>query len=95
MQNTTACRWSTLAIDPERSSDYPFLIMADKRIYVERRPTEGDYVVRRPGAERVSAIAPTQKKAIAIAQRLDPGATPHVERVRHTSGGNPDKWRKL
>jgi hypothetical protein len=69
--------------------------MADKRIYVEKRPSEGDYAIRRPGAERASATAPTQAKAIKIAQKLEPGATPHVERVRNTSGGNPDKWRKL
>ena len=69
--------------------------MADKRIYVEKRLGEGDYAVRKPGAERASATAPTQAKAIRIAQRLDPGATPHVERVRNTSGGSPDKWRKL
>jgi hypothetical protein len=69
--------------------------MADKRIYVERRPSEGDYAVRRPGAERASATAPTQAKAIKIAQKLDPSATPHVERVRNTSEGGPDKRRKI
>ena len=67
--------------------------MTDKRIYIERRP-EGDYAVRRPGAERASAIEQTQKKAIERARELAPDSTPHVERVRHTSGGAPDKWRK-
>ena len=66
--------------------------MSDKRIYVERRP-EGDYVVRRPGAERVSAIEPTQQKAIERARELNPGVAPHVERVRDTSVGGRDKWR--
>lgn len=67
--------------------------MADKRIYVERR-SEGDYAVRRPGAERASAVEPTQEKAIERARELNPGVAPHVERVRHTSRGTPDKWRK-
>ena len=68
-------------------------IMADKKIYVERR-NEGDYAVRRAGSERASAIEPTQHKAIERARELNPGIAPHVERVRHTQGGNPDKWRR-
>ena len=67
--------------------------MADKRIYVERRP-EGDYAVRRPGSDRASAVEPTQAQAIERARELNPGVAPHVERVRHTSAGKPDQWRK-
>lgn len=67
--------------------------MADKRIYIERRP-EGDYAVRRANSERASDVLPTQAKAIERARELSPGTSPHVERVRHTSGGSPDKWRK-
>ena len=67
--------------------------MADKQIYVERRP-EGDYAVRRPGADRASAVEPTQAKAIEKARDLNPGVAPHVERVRDTSDGGRDKWRK-
>ena len=67
--------------------------MPDKRIYVEKRP-DGDYSVRRPGAERASAVEPTQQKAIERARQINPGVAPHVERVRNTSRGNPDKWRK-
>ena len=67
--------------------------MPDKRIYVERR-SEGDYAVRRANSERASAIAPTQAKAIERAKQLEPNSSPHVERVRNTSGGSPDKWRK-
>jgi hypothetical protein len=26
---------------------------------------------------------------------MNPNATIHVERVRHTDGGSPDKWRKV
>jgi hypothetical protein len=67
--------------------------MSNKRIYVERRP-EGDYAVRRPGSERASAIEATQAKAIERAQEINPGIAPHVERVRDTSVGGRDKWRK-
>jgi len=67
--------------------------MNDKRIFVERRP-ERDYAVRRAGSERASAVEPTQAEAIARARELNPGVAPHVERVRTTSRGSPDKWRK-
>lgn len=67
--------------------------MSDKAIFVERRP-EGDYAVRKPNSQRASAIAPTQAEAIARARELHPGAPIHVERVRYTPGGKPDKWRK-
>jgi len=67
--------------------------MADKRIYVERRP-EGDYAVRRPDADRASAVEPTQREAIERARELNPGIAPHVERVRNTVAGGRDKWRK-
>lgn len=70
-------------------------VMADKKheLYVERRQ-EGDYAVRRGGAERASTIAPTQKAAIEKAEKLDPKAAIHVERVRDTKVGGRDKWRK-
>ena len=64
----------------------------DKRIYVERRE-EGDYAVRRANSQRASAVEPTQAAAIARAKELEPNAKPHVERVRNTKGGSPDKWR--
>lgn len=67
--------------------------MADKRIYVERRQ-QGDYAVRRPNSERASDVKPTQAEAIQRARELNPGVSPHVERVRNTSVGKPDKWRK-
>jgi hypothetical protein len=65
----------------------------DHRIYVERRP-QGDYAVRRPDADRASAVEPTQREAIERARELNPGVAPHVERVRYTDRGKPDKWRK-
>ncbi|MFT4096123.1 MAG: DUF2188 domain-containing protein [Rhodoblastus sp.] len=64
----------------------------DKRLYVERRD-QGDYAVRRANSERASAVAPTQKEAIARAKELEPNSKPHVERVRNTKNGGPDKWR--
>lgn len=63
-------------------------------IYIEKRDDEGDYAVRRRGSERASAIAPTQAKAIEKADKMFPGVRPDVERVRHTSKGHPDQWRK-
>lgn len=62
-------------------------------MYVERRP-EGDFAVRRAGAERASALAPTQAKAIQRAREISPGVAPDVERVRHTNRGKSDQWRK-
>ena len=62
-------------------------------MYVERRP-EGDFAVRRAGAERASAVAPTQAKAIQRAREISPAVAPDVERVRHTNRGKSDQWRK-
>lgn len=62
-------------------------------LFIERRP-EGDYAVRKPDAERASAVEPTQAEAIARAKKLNPDAAIHVERVRNTDAGKPDQWRK-
>ena len=67
--------------------------MGKGNLFVERR-SEGDYAVRKPNSERASAVAPTQAAAIERARQLNPDAAIHVERVRNTTGGNPDKWRK-
>ncbi len=67
--------------------------MTKDRLFVERR-TEGDYAVRRPNAERASAVLPTQAAAIERAREINPGIAPLVERVRYTDVGKPDKWRK-
>jgi hypothetical protein len=67
--------------------------VSDKRVYIERRPT-GDYAVRRANSDRASAITLTQAKAIERAKEIVPGIRPHIERVRHTSEGKPDQWRK-
>jgi hypothetical protein len=67
--------------------------MTNKDLFVERRH-QGDFAVRRANSDRASVVAPTQAKAIEKAHKLEPNATVLVERVRHTSVGKPDKWRK-
>jgi len=62
-------------------------------LYIERRP-DGDYAVIKPDADRASAVESTQAEAIERAKELNPVAAIHVERVRKTKVGNPDKWRK-
>jgi uncharacterized protein YdaT len=63
------------------------------KLYVEKRD-QGDYAVRRGGSQRASDVLPTQGKAIERARELNPGHSPVVERVKHTSVGKPDQWRK-
>jgi hypothetical protein len=67
--------------------------MDKDQLFVERRP-QGDYAVRRPNADRASAVEPTQAEAIERAREMNPGKAPLVERVRHTDVGKPDRWRK-
>ena len=67
--------------------------MAKGNVYIEQRD-EGDYAVKKEGSERASAVADTQKEAIEIARKLNPGTAPDVERVRYTNRGKPDQWRK-
>ena len=65
----------------------------DEQLFVERRP-QGDYAVKKPNAERASAVLPTQAEAIVRARQLSPDKSPLVERVRNTATGGRDKWRK-
>ena len=67
--------------------------MSDDQLFIERRP-EGDYAVRKPNADRASAVLPTQAEAIERARELNPDKPPLVERVRDTQRGDRDKWRK-
>ena len=67
--------------------------MSKGNIYVERRGVR-EYAVVKPGAERASAILPTQAEAIERAREISPDTRPDVERVRYTSAGKPDQWRK-
>ncbi len=67
--------------------------MSKDKLFVERR-AQGDYAVRRANSQRASDVLPTQKEAIDRARELNQGKDPLVERVRHTSQGKPDQWRK-
>lgn len=67
--------------------------MTKRKLYIERR-REGDYAIRRPDSERASAVCDRQSEAIDRAREIDPNAAIHVERVRYTSRGTPDKWRR-
>lgn len=67
--------------------------MPNDQLFIEQRP-QGDYAVRKPNAERASAVMPTQAEAINRARELNPSAKIQVERIRHTNRGKPDKWRK-
>jgi hypothetical protein len=64
----------------------------DGPLYIEKR-SDGKFAVERPLADRASAIFETQREAIDWAKTHTSGAV-HVERVRMTSGGSRDKWRK-
>lgn len=68
--------------------------MPNHNLFVERNG-EGGYAVKRPHAQRASAIEPTQAKAIERAMEIDPKAAIHVERVRDTDRGGRDKWRHI
>jgi hypothetical protein len=67
--------------------------MSKDQLFIEQRK-QGDFAVKKGNAERASAVADTQAEAIAIARKMNPGTTPLVERVRYTSRGKPDQWRK-
>jgi hypothetical protein len=67
--------------------------MKNDELFIERR-AQGDYAVRRPNAQRASAVTSTQREAIDRAKRISPNSTPMVERVRYTNRGKPDQWRK-
>lgn len=61
--------------------------------YIEKTQ-DGQFSAKKGGAQRASALEHTQGDAIARAKEIDPKAAIHVERVRHTDVGSPDKWRK-
>jgi hypothetical protein len=74
--------------DTSRNND-----MAKDPLFIERN-NDGKYAVKRANADRASAVADTQAAAIDRAKQLTDGPI-HVERVRSTSVGSPDKWRRL
>jgi hypothetical protein len=67
--------------------------MSKDRLFVEKRP-QGGFAVRRPKSQRASDVLPTQAQAIRRARELNPDRQPLVERVRNTSVGGRDQWRK-
>jgi len=67
--------------------------MSKGNIFVEQRGVR-QFAVVKPGAQRASAILPTQAEAIERAKQISPNTRPDVERVRHTSVGKPDQWRR-
>ena len=42
------------------------------KLFIEQREKEGDYVIRRPGADRASGREDTQADAIERAREIDP-----------------------
>lgn len=87
------CDWLKNVLDSDSLIPGKENQMSKGKLFVERRP-EGDYAVRKPNSQRASVVAPTQSEAIQRARHLNPNATVLVERVRDTTVGKPDKWRK-
>jgi hypothetical protein len=69
--------------------------MSTEKHYFVEKNEDGMFAVRAKGSDRASALFPTQAEAITEVKRLNPDDHPDVERVRHTSGGGPDKWRAV
>lgn len=67
--------------------------MRNEKLFIERRP-QGDYAVRKANSQRASAVEGTQQEAIQRGQELNPDAIIMVERVRNTSNGKRDQWRR-
>lgn len=67
--------------------------MSTRKHYYVEQTEDKRYAVRARGSERASAILDTQHEAIERVHELNPNDRPEVERVRHTSVGNRDKWR--
>lgn len=67
--------------------------MSNDPLFIERRD-DGKYAIKRANSDRASDVKDTQQAAIDRARQLSGGPI-HVERVRHTNVGSPDKWRRL
>lgn len=68
--------------------------MTNKQLFVEPRKGQPGYQVKKANAKRASSIHSNQAEAIAAAKEQNPDAKPHVARVRHTSKGHPDQFRR-
>lgn len=62
-------------------------------IFIEHR-AQGDYVVKRRGAQKASFIFSTQKEAVERARELSPDRMILIERVRDGASGAQDRWRR-
>jgi hypothetical protein len=67
--------------------------MKEKQTYIEKRSPH-ECAVLKEGAQRASAILPTQAQAVQRAKELSPNHKPHISRVEHTQRGHPDQFRK-
>jgi hypothetical protein len=61
------------------------------KLLIERRLEEGDYTIKKLGAERISNHELTQARAIERAREIDPNAEILLERVRKTDTRRGDK----
>ena len=68
--------------------------MSTGKHYFVEQTDDGRFAVRAKGSQRASDILDTQRAALDRVSELNPNDHPDVERVRHTPGGGPDKWRK-
>lgn len=62
-------------------------------VFIERRP-QGDYAVMRSGSEKAVKVFQTQREAVERAREVSPNGTILVERVRSSTRGIRDKWRR-
>jgi hypothetical protein len=90
--HNSVVRMEEFRVTQRALQERPGSIATGNKIYIERR-AQGGYAVRKAGSERASAIEPTQQRAIMRAREMNPGISPHVERVRRTTRGNLDEWR--
>jgi hypothetical protein len=89
------CTLTGFPVSPTCEFSIGGYIVNRKQQFVERRPEQGDYAVRKPNSDQASVVKPTQRDAIDWAKAHNPdGGQILVERVRNTDRGHPDKWRK-
>jgi hypothetical protein len=67
--------------------------MSKEPLFIEKN-AEGKFAIKRANTQRASAICDTQSDAIERAKKMSDGPI-HVERVRNTKIGSPDKWRRI
>jgi predicted DNA binding CopG/RHH family protein len=68
--------------------------LAVKDMVFAKRRHEGDFAVQKPESKRVVASFSTREKAVEKVRKLSSDSDPAAQRVRRTSAGKPDQWRK-